>query len=263
MRLDKELVIRNFAPTRTKAQELIKNNFVLINGKIINKTGHELNDKDIIEIKTNDILKYVSRAGLKLEKAINTFNLNLQNKVVMDIGSSTGGFTDCALQNGANKVIAIDVGSNLMHSSLRNNHKIELYEQTNIIDFPSDKFKDIDIITIDVSFTSIKKIFEKIANEKSHVQIMALIKPQFECGKSIADKFKGIINSPSIHKEILLNIISFASTLNIHIQNLDYSPIKGGDGNIEYITLFSTTPKNNKDLNIEKIVKLAFENHTQ
>ena len=259
MRLDLELIERDLAPSRSKAQELIKNNYIFVNDKLISKPSFEIKETDDIKIKENKILKYVSRAGLKLEKATKSFNLDLNNKIILDIGSSTGGFTDCAIQNGAKKVIAVDVGSNLMNETLRQNSKVELYEKTNILNFPSAKFKDIDFITIDVSFTSLEKIFEKISNEKVSLEIMALIKPQFECGKQIADKFKGIINSPQIHKDVITKVIEFANNLNIYIQELDYSPIKGGDGNIEYITLFSTKAKNNNsNIEIDTIITSAF-----
>ena len=133
-RLDKEMVSRGIVLTRTKAQELISNNFVLVNGKIINKPGTKIQDVDKIIVEENSILKYVSRGGLKLEKALNVFVYNVNGKVVMDIGSSTGGFTDCCLKHGAKKVVAIDVGTNVMDKSLRNNPAIELYENTNIKD---------------------------------------------------------------------------------------------------------------------------------
>ena len=161
-RLDKELVEHGIAPTRTKAQELIKNGNIKVNGVVVNKPSFEINDNDKLEILDNSTLKYVSRAELKLEKAINEFDINFNNKIMLDIGSSTGGFTDCAIQNGASKVVAVDVGTNLMHESLRNNPKVELHEQTNIKDLPDDKFKDIDYITIDVSFVSLSKIIDKI-----------------------------------------------------------------------------------------------------
>lgn len=258
-RLDKELLNRNLCPTRTKAQELIKNGLVTINDKIITKTGYCVNKNDIIKIQENEILKYVSRAGLKLEKAITSFNLDFKNKCIMDIGSSTGGFTDCSIQNGAKKVIAIDVGTDLMDKNLRNNNKIELHEQTNIQIVSEVKFTEADYITIDVSFVSLEKIFEKIASTNTNADIIALIKPQFECGKEIAKKYKGIILNPSIHKTIINNIINIAKKLGLNLQNLDYSPIKGGDGNIEYISYFSKKLNNNQ-IDIDKIINNAFDN---
>ena len=260
-RLDKELVARGLCPTRAKAQDLIKNGNVKVNGKVITKTGYEISSNDLIEIIDISTLKYVSRAGLKLEKAIEQFKLDLSNKVIMDIGSSTGGFTDCSLQHGASKVIAVDVGTNLMHESLRNNPQVELYEQTNIKDMPSEKFIDIDYITIDVSFVSLSKIFEKLATEKTSATIIALIKPQFECGKDIADKFKGVISSPAVHQQVIENVISMANGYGFKIQNLDYSPITGSDGNIEYISLFSNQSQANSNINIKNVISSAFNFH--
>ena len=136
MRLDKELVERSLVPSRTKAQELIKEKLVLVNGKVIDKSNYMVNELDSTEIKENDKLKYVSRGGLKLDKAINTFNIDMTNKKVMDIGSSTGGFSDCALKHGASHIVAVDVGTNLMHESLRNDPRIVLHEQTNFKESP-------------------------------------------------------------------------------------------------------------------------------
>lgn len=261
-RLDKELVILNLAPTRSKAQELIKTGCVKVNNKIILKPSLDISSFDSVEIIDTTTLKYVSRAGLKLEKAIKVFNIDFYNKNVMDIGSSTGGFTDCALQNGAASVIAVDVGTNLMVDSLRNNPKVTLFEQTNIKDLPSKYFKDVDITVIDVSFVSLSKIFEKIFSEQIKVDIMALIKPQFECGKQIADKFKGVISSPAVHKQVIEDVISMARDFGFTLNNLDFSAIKGGDGNIEYISHFTNrdihSTLNDKVINIDLIIKNAF-----
>lgn len=257
-RLDKELVLRSLAPTRAKAQQLIKNGFVMCDDKVINKLSFEVSPTTKISIIENPTLKYVSRAGLKLDKAINIFNIDMFNKRVMDIGSSTGGFTDCALQNGATSVIAIDVGTNLMDKSLRNNPKITLLEQTNIKTLDGKYFKNLDFITVDVSFISLSHIFEKIFSEQINVDIIALIKPQFECGKKIADKFKGVISSKQVHIDILNNTIEMANAFGFNLLNLDFSPIKGGDGNIEYISLFSNKTHSNSLININNIVNSAF-----
>ena len=162
MRIDKEMVSRNLVPSRTKAQELIKSKLVLCNGKTIDKTSYLVNENDIIDIKSNDKLKYVSRGGLKLEKALDTFNIDFNGLKIMDIGSSTGGFCDCALKHGVKSIVAVDVGTNLMHESLRNNKQIDLHEKTNFKDFDRKYFKDIDAIVCDVSFISLKKIIDKI-----------------------------------------------------------------------------------------------------
>lgn len=248
-RLDVELVEREIIKTRSKAQELIKSGQVKCDDKIILKPSFEVSALTKIELLNTDTLKYVSRAGLKLEKALQVFDIDLNNKIVMDIGSSTGGFTDCALQNGAKKIIAVDVGTNVMDEKLRRNPKIDLHEQTNIKDLPSEYFNDLNYIVIDVSFISLSKIFEKIFSEKIKVDIIALIKPQFECGKKIADKFKGIITDKKIHKQVIENVILTANSFGFYIQAIDISPIKGGDGNVEYISLFSNKAQTNKPYN--------------
>lgn len=260
-RLDKELVERGLAPTRAKAQELIKTNNVKVNNKICTKSSTEINADDIIEIVDNITLKYVSRAGLKLEKAINTFALDFNGKNIMDIGSSTGGFTDCAIQHGANSVIAVDVGTNLMHESLRNSPKVELYEQTNIKDLPNDKFQNINYITIDVSFVSLSKIIDKIMLANCTADIIALIKPQFECGKAIADKFKGVILNQKIHNEILNNTISMFNDYGYTLLSLTFSPITGGDGNIEYISHFTRSTSQQNQINLKQLISTAFDAH--
>ena len=154
-RLDKELLVRGLVPSRTKAQELISNNLVMCNGEVISKMNYMVSQADEIKIIESDTLKYVSRGGLKLEKAINEFNIDCNGLRIMDIGSSTGGFSDCALQHGASHITAVDVGTNLLHESLRNNKLIDLHEQTNFKDFDSKYFKDIDLMVCDVSFISL------------------------------------------------------------------------------------------------------------
>lgn len=258
-RLDKELVNRGLAPTRAKAQELIKTEKVKCNGTIVTKSSFDVDDNTSIEICENDTLRYVSRAGLKLEKAITVFNIDLSGKNIMDIGSSTGGFTDCALQYGASHVTAIDVGTNLMHPSIRNSPKITLLEQTNIKTLEHKYFDNIDVVTIDVSFISLTKIFEKLFTEQIKCDIIALIKPQFECGKQIADKYKGVILNPKIHHDIISNVIEMAQNFGFNILNLDYSPIKGGDGNIEYIAYFNNHNTTTKHIDIPQIIKSAFK----
>ena len=162
-RLDKYLVNNNFTGSRTKAKELIKSNCIKVNDEIVTKASYMVKDHDVIEIIDNSSLKYVSRAGLKLEGAIESFNLDLNSKNIMDIGSSTGGFTDCSLKNGAKKVVAIDVGTDLMADVLRNDDRGELYEQLNFKNAPSSLFENIDIIVSDVSFISLKHIIYRIS----------------------------------------------------------------------------------------------------
>ena len=234
-RLDVELVKQELVPSRAKAQELIKNKSVKINGKLATKASIMINDEDNIEILPNDTLKYVSRGGLKLDKAINEFNIDFNNKIVMDIGSSTGGFTDCALKHGASKVIAIDVGTNVMVDELRKDERVDLHEQLNIKDASSQLFDGVDIIVSDVSFISLKKVIDVIVKQDKKYDMVLLIKPQFECGKDIADKYKGIILDKEVHYNILKDITMYLENNKYYINNICASPIKGGDGNIEYL----------------------------
>ena len=258
-RLDKELVKRGLAESRTRAQELINNGLVAVNNKIVTKLSYNVADVDTITIQNNELFKYVSRGGFKLEKAINAFGYNMAGKIVMDIGSSTGGFTDCALQNGAKKVLAIDVGTDVMHPSLRSDSRVELHENTNIKDVPLEYFDDIDVIVVDVSFISISKLIEKVASSKKVLDMLCLIKPQFECGKEIASKYNGLILNKEVHHKILQSMIDIFNHYGFGVLGLDYSPIKGGDGNIEYIAHITNKTQDNIQINIKKLIDLAFE----
>ena len=199
---------------------------------------------------------YIREVGVDL--ILDVFKVDVKNLVVMDIGSSTGGFTDCALQHGAKKVIAVDVGSNIMHKSLRNNPNVELHENTNIKDLAHEKFLGVDLIVVDVSFVSLQHIVDKVASENVTVDMICLIKPQFECGKQIATKYGGVIKSKTVHKSVINNVISFFNKNNFYLNGLDFSPIKGGDGNVEYISHFSNKVNKNYPIEIEKVVNTAF-----
>jgi len=257
-RIDKEMYERLLVPSRSKAQELINLGVVFCNDKKIDKANFLVNKEDKIIIKDNKLLKYVSRGGLKLEKALDYFNINVKNLIAMDIGSSTGGFCDCLIQNGIKKVIAIDVGRNLLHDSLKNNKLIELHEETNFKEIDSSYFKDIDIITCDVSFISIKAIIEKIFRENIKVEGIFLIKPQFECGKDLAYKYKGIILNKKVHIKIIKELFKYFNNLDFYIKDFTFSPISGGDGNIEYLVYLSNKISTNKKINIESIVQEGF-----
>ena len=256
-RLDKYLVSNNFVATRTKSKELIKSNNVKVNDKIVTKASYIVKDHDKVEIIDNSSIKYVSRAGLKLEGAIDSFNLDLKDKSIMDIGSSTGGFTDCSLRYGAKRVVAIDVGTDLMADSLRDDERVELYEQLNFKNAPSNLFENIDIIVSDVSFISLKHIIDRISLEEGDFELVFLIKPQFECGKEIADKFKGIINDEEVHKDVILDIITYFKQYGYNIIDLDVSKIQGKSGNIEYLAHFRRTEEAAK-IDVETIVNKAF-----
>lgn len=256
-RLDKYLVSNDFVATRTKSKELIKSNNVKVNDKIVTKASYIVKDHDKVEIIDSSSIKYVSRAGLKLEGAIDSFNLDLQDKNIMDIGSSTGGFTDCSLRHGAKRVVAIDVGTDLMADSLRDDERVELYEQLNFKNAPSNLFENIDIIVSDVSFISLKHIIDRISLEDKDFELIFLIKPQFECGKEIADKFKGIINDKEVHKDVILDIITYFKKYGYNIIGLDVSKIQGKSGNTEYLAHFKRTEDATK-IDIETIVNKAF-----
>ena len=253
-RLDNLLVKLGYFDSRNKASYEIKNNNVLVNDKIVNKPSKQINLTDKIEIINK--LKYVSKGGLKLEKAITEFNIDLNNKIMLDIGSSTGGFSDVALQNNIKKVIAVDVGSDQFNKKLLESNKIELFENTDIRNFDLSGF-NIDIASIDVSFISVTKILPKLQEIKDLKQVVCLIKPQFECGKEISDKYKGIPLNKEVHKDVIEKIIDSFKTIDFNIQNLTYSPIKGGSGNIEYLAYFNKDKE--KIININKTIDTAFK----
>lgn len=260
MRIDKFLVEHQFAPTRSKAQQLIKDKAVLCNGIIVEKSSYIVNSTDEIFLAESSVLKYVSRGGLKLEKAINEFDICFTNKVILDIGSSTGGFTDCALQNGAQKVIAVDVGRDIMHPTLRENPNVELHEETDIRDFPCDRLMEVDYVVGDVSFISIITILNALKGAPGKFELVILIKPQFECGAQIAKKSKGVIRNPKVHLDVLHKVISSLEQMGYYLIEITYSPICGGDGNIEYLTHMTRTFESKADIDISRIVQDAFQN---
>lgn len=192
-------------------------------------------DKVEITVKGNT-LKYVSRGGLKLEKAIEQYDVSVQDKVCMDVGSSTGGFTDCMLQNGATKVYAVDVGTNQLAWKLRNDPRVVSMEKTNIRYILPEHLEDaIEFASIDVAFISLTKVLEPVKGVMTpDGEIVALIKPQFEAGREQVGK-KGVVREKSVHVDVIEAVISFAKSLNFTILRLDYSPIKGPEGNIEYL----------------------------
>ena len=251
-RLDSYLVTNGFISTRTRSKYEIENGNVLVNGKVVTKASFKVSDND--EITINNKFDYVSKGALKLLKAKEEFNIDFNNKVMLDIGSSTGGFSEVALRNNIKKVIAVDVGKDQFNKDLQKDDRVELHEETDIRDF---NIKEkIDLITIDVSFISVLKIIDKI-KEINPNEIVLLIKPQFECGKEIADKYKGIPLNKEVHKEVINRVINNFKNNNYMIQDLTYSPVTGGSGNIEYLAYF--TKNNFKEINIQSIVEKSFE----
>ena len=260
-RLDVFLVNKGFYETRNKAQNAIESNDVKVNGVIINSSSHKVDENAKIEI-VSVSLPYVSRGGLKLEKAIKVFNLDLKDKTILDIGASTGGFTDCSLQNGAKKVYALDVGDNQLHESLRNNNKVISLEKTNFRTINVNEFKgyEIDVIVVDVSFISLSYIFENASKViKEDKCMMTLIKPQFETSKKEHNK-NGVVNNPKLHFQVIKNVIDAANKWGLHLNKLDFSPIKGDkSGNIEYLGLFSFNKFDVSNEIVKDTISKAFE----
>ena len=234
-RLDVLLVKRNLAESREKAKAIIMSGNVFVEGQREDKAGTTFSDEVQIEIKGHT-MPYVSRGGLKLEKAIANFDVDLEGKVCTDVGSSTGGFTDCMLQNGARKVFAIDVGRGQLAWKLRQDDRVVCMEKTNIrYVTPEDLGEKIDFSSIDVSFISLTKVLEPIRNYlKPDGEIVALIKPQFEAGREKVGK-KGVVRDPAVHKEVLEHYLGHAKEAGFGVLGLTYSPIRGPEGNIEYL----------------------------
>lgn len=261
-RIDVLLVEKGLIETREKAKRAIMAGIVYADNERIDKPGVKVSCDSSIRVK-GDVLPYVSRGGLKLEKAIEAFGLDLQEKTVLDIGASTGGFTDCALQKGAKLVYAVDVGYNQLAWKLRQDERVRVMERTNFRYVVADDFNDglANFATIDVSFISLKLILpvlSKVLQKESHVS--ALIKPQFEAGRDDVGK-KGIVRDPKIHLKVITEIIQFSTNIGFDILDLSYSPIKGGEGNIEFLLHLYWDDKKengeNKVLTPESIVQIA------
>ena len=234
-RLDVLLVKRNLAESREKAKALIMAGIVYVDGQKEDKAGTAFEDTVSLEVR-GSTLKYVSRGGLKLEKAMSRFGLLLDGKVCMDVGSSTGGFTDCMLQNGAVKVYAVDVGHGQLAWKLRNDSRVICMEKTNIRYVTPEQIPEpIDFASIDVSFISLTKILGPVkALLRDGGRIVCLIKPQFEAGREKVGK-KGVVREKSVHLEVIRMVMDFACASGFQILNLEYSPIRGPEGNIEYL----------------------------
>jgi len=262
-RLDVLLVKRNLIESREKAKAVIMSGNVFVDGQREDKAGMTFPETVHIEVKGNK-LPYVSRGGLKLEKAIANFDVDLQGKVCTDVGSSTGGFTDCMLQNGARKVFAIDVGTNQLAWKLRQDERVVCMEKTNIrYVTPEDIGEAIDFSSIDVSFISLTKVLLPIRNYlKADGQIVALIKPQFEAGREKVGK-KGVVREKNTHYEVIEMVLSYAVSIGFKVLDLDFSPIKGPEGNIEYLAYLQKEeePGTIADITIDwkQVVERAFE----
>ena len=247
-RLDILLVSRGLAPSREKAKAIIMSGIVYVDGEKEDKAGTTFPENVNIEIKGNT-LKYVSRGGLKLEKAMNEFGLRLDNFVCMDVGSSTGGFTDCMLQNGATKVYAVDVGHGQLDWKLRNDPRVVCMEKTNIRYVTPEHIDDkLDFSSIDVSFISLTKVLLPVKELlKDSGRIVCLIKPQFEAGREKVGK-KGVVRDKKVHEDVIDMVVNYAKSIELYPLMLDFSPVKGPEGNIEYLLYLSKNPDDVNEL---------------
>lgn len=257
-RLDVLLVDKGICTSRERAKTNIMAGLIFVDGQRVDKAGEKVSvDADIVF--KGEELKYVSRGGLKLEKAMNTFGIDLTNKVCMDIGASTGGFTDCMLQNHASKVFSVDVGYGQFAWKLRTDERVVCMERTNIrYVTPEDIGVPLDFASIDVSFISLRTIMPAVKNllgDKG--EVVALIKPQFEAGREKVGK-KGVVREKSTHIEVIETISEFAVGIGLSILDLDYSPIKGPEGNIEYL-IYLKNSNDGYEFNKEEYSKKVLE----
>lgn len=256
-RLDILLVNKGLAPSREKAKTMIMEGNVFVNQQREDKAGTKVSDDAVIEVRGNT-LKYVSRGGLKLEKAMIHFGISLEDQVCMDIGASTGGFTDCMLQNGAKKVYAVDVGYGQFAWKLRTDERVVCMEKTNIRYVTPEDIEDrLDFASVDVSFISLSKVLPA-AKEllKDGGQMVCLIKPQFEAGREKVGK-KGVVRDANVHREVIEKVISDAKELGFSILHLEYSPIKGPEGNIEYLVHIQKGSFEGEYIDVDAVVAAA------
>ena len=258
-RLDVLVVSRGLAPSREKAKAIIMAGNVLVDGQREDKAGSMFKDTVEITVKGHT-LPYVSRGGLKLEKAMTHFGVTLKAKECMDVGASTGGFTDCMLQNGAVKVYSIDVGHGQLDWKLRNDERVVCMERTNIRYVVPEDIQELSQFTsIDVSFISLTKVLLPVRNLLTEDgEVVCLIKPQFEAGREKVGK-KGVVRDPKVHLAVIQTVLQTAMDLGFSILDLEYSPIKGPEGNIEYLVHLkkSQEGENSAEVNAEAVVEAA------
>ena len=261
-RLDKYLADLGYFETKSKASAAILAGHVKINEKYITKARFQINPEKEYDIVVKS-MPYVSRGGFKLKKALDAFNFNVKDRICFDAGASTGGFTDCLLQNGAKFVYAVDVGYGQLDWKIRSDNRVKTIERTNlkICQF-SDIYEDnepvADLLVSDLSFISLTKVLEnlkKLLNPNFH-EMICLIKPQFEAGKEKVEK-GGVVKNKKVHKEVIENVINFAKNIGYSINGLTYSSIKGPSGNIEYLVWLSTKNSEQEKFDIETIVNEA------
>lgn len=245
VRLDMLLVDRGLFPSRERSRAAIMAGAVSVGGEKVDKPGRSVDSESLIEVKEN--LPYVSRGGLKLARALQVFNLDLAGRVVLDIGASTGGFTDCALQNGASLVYAVDVGYGQLAWQLRNDPRVVALERTNIRHLDPARLDPVpDFATIDVSFISLSLVLPRLdILTAAGAEGVALIKPQFEAGRHRVGK-NGVVKDPAVHEDVINQVLVFIDSLGWGAPGLNYSPVRGPRGNIEYLVHFTKTPSGAK-----------------
>lgn len=261
-RLDVAVFEQGYATSREKAKALIMAGIVYVNNQKVDKAGFELKEGDVLEVR-GKTLQYVSRGGLKLEKAMQEFPITLEGKVCMDVGASTGGFTDCMLQNGAVKVYSVDVGYGQLAWKLRIDERVVNLERTNFRYATREQIPDeIDFASVDVSFISLKHILPNLNTLLApDGQAVCLIKPQFEAGKEKVGK-KGVVRDLNVHLEVVENVINLAVENGFSVMGLQFSPIKGPEGNIEYLIYLnkSANPIVSENVNAKELVNMS---HTE
>ena len=260
-RLDVELVNKGLVESREKAKALIMAGQVYIDGQKAYKAGDKVKDGQMIEIK-GSLMPFVSRGGLKLDKSIKCFDINLEGLVCADIGASTGGFTDCMLQNGASKVYSIDVGYGQLAWQLRNDPRVVNMERTNVRYLDVDAIEDVvSFVSIDVSFISLKLVLPvayKLLDQGG--TLVALVKPQFEAGREEVGK-KGVVRDIEIHRKVIRNTIAIASDIGFSIKGLDFSPIKGPEGNIEFLLYLAKDGENLNAVDDNRVTAVTTDAH--
>lgn len=261
IRLDVAVLEAGYAPSREKAKAIIMAGQVYVNNQKVDKAGTEIKKDDVLEVRGNT-LKYVSRGGLKLEKAMQCFPISLSGKICMDVGASTGGFTDCMLMNGAVKVYSVDVGYGQLAWKLRCDERVVNLERTNFRYVTDEQIKDkIDFASVDVSFISLMHILPNLSKLTADgAEAVCLIKPQFEAGKEKVGK-KGVVRDKAVHAEVVQKVIGLAIQNGFSVCGLDFSPVKGPEGNIEYLIYLkkSNDPVVEQDIDAELTVQKSHE----
>jgi len=261
MRLDVYLVKGQWFASRTLAAEAIRKGWVKVDGQLVNKPSLSVDEMlpHVVEISTEELCPYVSRGGLKLEKAIHDFSLNLKGMLVLDVGASTGGFTDCALKNGAARVWAVDVGTSQLHASLKTHPQVVSLENTDIrtLDVSSIGMPPVDLVVCDVSFISLRHIIPHLFRFlKPEGEAVLLVKPQFEAGPSGLSK-SGLVKDPKTHLQVLLSVAGWLAAEGFILKNLTCAPLQGKEHNIEYLSLAGR--KGSSWVITSKLIEEAFE----